>query len=176
MKSHQSGSVLAISLVLLTAITLIAIMGLQRSGLQTKIVANVQHKETVFHGAKNLLEDAYDFYQTADTQTLSDAIEVESNYRYQASIGTDLSTVEGPSLDINLGTSLNPHLTASTSVLYKSNGNDVGNPNTSGLRNDFSRGKNGMGVAKFELEAGVSLPNDMRSDQLLGFHLITPEQ
>lgn len=176
MKSYQSGSALAISLILLTAITLIALMGLQRSGLQTKIVANIQHKETVFHGAKNLLEDAYGFYQTADTRTLSDAIITESNYRYQESIGTDMSTVDGPGMPINLGTALNPQLTASTSVLYKSNGNDVGNPNTSGLRNDYSRGKDGSGIEKFELEAGVSLPNDMRSDQLLGFSLITPGQ
>lgn len=58
MKKHQSGSVLAIGLVLLTAITLIAMMGLQRSGLQTKIVGNLQHKEGAIRLAKSIAEAA----------------------------------------------------------------------------------------------------------------------
>lgn len=53
MKQNQSGSALAISLVMLTAITLVAMMSLQRSGLQTKIVANIQHEEAVFLAALN---------------------------------------------------------------------------------------------------------------------------
>lgn len=175
MKTHQSGSVLAISLVLLTAITLVAIMGLQRSGLQTKIVANVQHREVVFNGARNLLVDAYGSFQTSDTQLLSDAIDKQKKHQYQTSIG---ATTDGPTKKVDdLGTPLNENITSKkVSVLYKSNNNGLENPNTSGLRNNFSRGKNGMGVAKFELAANVTLPNDIHSDQLLGFHLITPEQ
>jgi hypothetical protein len=46
---RQSGSVLAISLVILTAITLISITSLQRSGIQTRIVTNVQHDELLFN-------------------------------------------------------------------------------------------------------------------------------
>ena len=61
---NQTGSVLAISLVLLTAITLIAMMGLQRSGLQTKIVANIQHDEMAFQAASNEQEFWYDLYNT----------------------------------------------------------------------------------------------------------------
>lgn len=53
MRSSQSGSALAISLVILTAITLISITSLQRSGLQTKIVANIQHKEQLFRIANS---------------------------------------------------------------------------------------------------------------------------
>lgn len=175
MKTHQSGSVLAISLVLLTAITLVAIMGLQRSGLQTKIVANVQHREVVFNGARNLLVDAYGSFQTSDTQLLSDAIDKQKKHQYQTSIG---ATTDGPTKEVDdLGTPLNENITSKeVSVLYKSNNNGLENPNTSGLRNNFSRGKNGMGVAKFELAANVTLRNDIHSDQLLGFHLITPEQ
>jgi hypothetical protein len=45
---NQAGSVLAISLVILTAITLISITSLQRSGLQTKIASNTQHNEQLF--------------------------------------------------------------------------------------------------------------------------------
>lgn len=50
MQNSQSGSALAISLVILTAITLISITSLQRSGLQTKIVSNIQHREHRFNG------------------------------------------------------------------------------------------------------------------------------
>jgi Tfp pilus assembly protein PilX len=63
--SQQSGSVLAISLVLLTAITIIAIMGIQRSGLQTKIVGNLQHKEGVFQAS--LSEQEFWFNTLRDT-------------------------------------------------------------------------------------------------------------
>ncbi len=65
MKRNQNGSVLAISLVLLTVITLIAMMGLQRSALQTKIVVNIQHKECLFRTAVNDQEARYDRYNTA---------------------------------------------------------------------------------------------------------------
>lgn len=171
----QSGAVLATSLVLLTAITLLALMGMQRSGLQTKIVANLQHQERAFHAAQSLLEDAYGTMQTASTQVLSDAIDAEAEYRYQISIGTDPDKITD-SVPLNLQTPLGDHITPTTNIKYKSNGNDLGNPNTSGLRNDFSRGKNGMGMAKFEVESTATLPNNISSNQLLGFHLITPEQ
>lgn len=53
MKNSQSGSALAISLVILTAITLISISSLERSGLQTKIVANIQHHEQLFNACNS---------------------------------------------------------------------------------------------------------------------------
>jgi Tfp pilus assembly protein PilX len=62
MYTQQTGSALAISLVLLTAITLISITSLQRSGLQTKIVANSQHSEAAFHAANNELEEMFEAY------------------------------------------------------------------------------------------------------------------
>ena len=64
MKQNQSGSVLAISLVLLTAITLVSMMGLQRSALHTKIVNNIQHKERLFRTAASDQEARYDKYNT----------------------------------------------------------------------------------------------------------------
>lgn len=59
---QQTGSTLAISLVLLTAITLISITSLQRSDLQTRIVANSQHSEAAFHAANNDLEEKFAAY------------------------------------------------------------------------------------------------------------------
>ena len=48
-KQKQSGAVLAISLVLLSAITLLAAMNMQRAGLQTRIASNITHKEATFN-------------------------------------------------------------------------------------------------------------------------------
>ncbi len=63
----QSGSALAISLVILTAITLISISSLQRSGLQAKIVANIQHQEQLFNAAQSDQE----LWVTAFNQSVS---------------------------------------------------------------------------------------------------------
>lgn len=64
--SANKGSVLAISLVILTAITLVSITAMQRSGLQGKMVGNVQHKEKAFHAANSELEQIYEFYLTQE--------------------------------------------------------------------------------------------------------------
>lgn len=63
----QSGLALAISLVLLTAITIISITSLQRSGLQTKIIANIQHQEQLFNAAQSDQE----FWLTAFNDSVS---------------------------------------------------------------------------------------------------------
>lgn len=69
----NKGSALAISLVILTAITLISITALQRSGLQSRMVGNIQHQEQAFHAANGELEEIFNFYatQASATQALS---------------------------------------------------------------------------------------------------------
>jgi len=62
MHTQQTGSALAISLILLTAITLVSITSLQRSGLQSRIVANSQHAEKDFHAINNDLEEKFEAY------------------------------------------------------------------------------------------------------------------
>jgi len=52
-RNKQSGAVLAISLVLLSAITLLAAMNMQRAGLQTRVTTNILHKEQKSDGALN---------------------------------------------------------------------------------------------------------------------------
>jgi hypothetical protein len=71
--SASKGSVLAISLVILTAITLVSVAAMQRSGLQTRMVNNIELKATGFHVANSELEDIYDFFgtQASATQALS---------------------------------------------------------------------------------------------------------
>lgn len=68
MQNNQNGSALAVSLVLLTAITLISISSMQRSGLQTKIVSNLQHHETLFQTTLNEQEFWWKELQTSDSR------------------------------------------------------------------------------------------------------------
>lgn len=77
MYSKQKASALAISLVLLTAITLISVTSLQRSGLQTRIVANNQHVQAGFNAANSELEELFSAYITDDAavDALSESID-----------------------------------------------------------------------------------------------------
>lgn len=159
MKTHQSGSVLAISLVLLTAITLIAMMNMQRSGLHTKIVANNQHRATVFTAAECDNEQAFNQIRYANTEELSIAMDSPGQWITMDTVVT-----------------CNPLVTTLTQVQNVWNGNALGNPNTSRLRNTNSRGKNGAGVENFITRTIASLPNDMRSGQKVGISIDTPEQ
>lgn len=155
MQSRQSGSVLAISLVLLTAITLIALMGLQRSGLQTKIVANIQHKERTYHAAYSELECIYESFRI-DSQSFSDAKDKGGE-------------------DFNLGLACsNPlaPLAITNNLRLVDNGNALGNPNTSMIIDEKSRGSRGAGVHNFQLETVAALPNDIASNQLYGIPFI----
>lgn len=72
----QSGAVLAISLVLLTAITVLAVMSMQRAGLQTRITGNILHRELLFNTALNEQESWFFQLKTADTgdPTLSEPL------------------------------------------------------------------------------------------------------
>ena len=67
--SANKGSALAIGLTILTAITLISVTALQRSGIQTRMVGNIQHKEQGFHAANGELEEIYQFYSTQASAT-----------------------------------------------------------------------------------------------------------
>jgi len=71
--SANQGSALAIGLTILTAITLISVSALQRSGIQGRMVGNAQHQEQGFHAANGELEEIYQFYatQASATQALS---------------------------------------------------------------------------------------------------------
>ena len=66
---QQSGSALAIGLVMMTAITLISVTAMQRSGIQGKMVSNIQHKEIGYHAAHGELEQIYHFYSTQESAT-----------------------------------------------------------------------------------------------------------
>jgi hypothetical protein len=71
--TSNKGSTLAISLIILTSVTLISITSLQRSDIQGRMVSSIQHKEQGFHAANGELEEIYHFYatQVSATQALS---------------------------------------------------------------------------------------------------------
>jgi len=78
MKKHsQHGSALIVSLIMLTSVTFLAVLSLQSSTTQLKIVGNLQIKEDVFHTSKRELGSQYDAYENemAKIQELSRAME-----------------------------------------------------------------------------------------------------
>lgn len=154
----QSGAVLAVSLIMLTAITFLAFMGMQRSGLQTRIVANIQQKEIVFNDAKAEFETAFGEYRDYSTQRLSDAIEKNGG-----SIPTNLDRKH---FDKTQTTSSVKYLPVAASK--------GGQPVTSRLRNDYSRGQDGAGIEEFEVETLSKFDNGIASNQLLGINFYTP--
>ncbi|MBE0482671.1 MAG: hypothetical protein IBX52_04135 [Bacterioplanes sp.] len=56
---HQSGSVLLLTLVMLTGVTMMAMVALQRSSVQIRMVGNSQIKEATFQTALNELDAKY---------------------------------------------------------------------------------------------------------------------
>jgi Tfp pilus assembly protein PilX len=152
MKSHSAGSVLAISLVLLTAITLIAMMGMQRAGLQTKIAANIQHKENTFISAYTDLQKVYHDLQAGSSLEFSDA-----KRQGCSAISTDIAHKR--------------LIEASTTACHINTGLE-GKPNTSSLRDSNSRGKNGAGIESFEVESIATLPNNIHSDQKIRVNIL----
>jgi hypothetical protein len=73
----QQGSALVISLIMLTSVTFLAILSLQGSTTQLRVVGNLQIKEDVFHTSKRELGSQYDGYKNelAKVQDLSRAME-----------------------------------------------------------------------------------------------------
>lgn len=62
----QRGSALLISLVILTAITLGAIIAMQRSTLQMRMVGNMQHQQNLFNAAQNNLNSMLEQFRAAN--------------------------------------------------------------------------------------------------------------
>lgn len=205
MKKNQSGSTLAISLVLLTAITVMAVIGMERSGLQSKIVANIQHKENTYNVSKTVIYDGFnhidDFQNFEITGQLSQALEIATQHKYLQSIGVTEPDLPEMPIPLKIGSPIltkeyfpnedrnyqfqlpldidinvqSPFITPSLSLRPVLNDNPLGNPNASGLRDGYTRG-DGAGVAKFDLESNALLPNAIASRQLLGLNVVLPTQ
>ena len=166
MHTQQTGSALAISLVLLTAITLISITSLQRSGLQTRIVANSQHSEAAFHAANSELEEMFQAY--ANDLSAAGALGATiDKFTMESDVKTYIESVKtGVKSSYNSNAQLNPHhLQIASSVVH------TGQPT-------FSAGNSQGSFATYQFKATTiaSTPNDNRilSSQSLGMEFIAP--
>lgn len=61
----QQGSALLVSLVILTVITLGAIVAMQRSTLQLRMVGNMQHQQNLFNAAQNDINNMFEQFRNA---------------------------------------------------------------------------------------------------------------
>jgi hypothetical protein len=173
----NKGSALAISLVILTAITLISVTALQRSGLQGRMVGNVQHQEQGFHAANGELEEIYHFYatQASATQALSNPL---NSYDV-----TDGERVYSP-VDPGHESSYNAHDPSSSSQNYKKKprlavGSSIVH---SGVNNTLVEGfsvgtfvEKGFVISSASNEPSFGLtPGRMLSSQSIGMTFIAP--
>jgi Tfp pilus assembly protein PilX len=158
MKQQQSGSVLAISLVLLTAITLIAVMNMQRAGLQTKIVGALQHREGDYNRVANENTLVIREMQDGRNQSLSDAMNSPSNTSTVLSLASQ-----------------DPHARINTTILHIEPTLNPGKAVTSSLRNDNSRGKNGAGIQRFKITTRSNPTSGASSAQTIGSTVLSPE-
>lgn len=78
--TQQRGSSLVFSLVILTAITLGAIVAMQRSTLQLRMIGNMQHQQAIFNDTMSDLNTLFDGLRNANTanQILGDMIIAEN--------------------------------------------------------------------------------------------------
>lgn len=169
MYSKQKASALAISLVLLTAITLISITSLQRSGLQTRIVANNQHSEAGFNAANSELEEMFQIYVTDNNAVtaLSESMDLIPSIQdgkkvYPATTKTGV-----------VSTYQQNNQTRPTAIALSSTIRHIGkSPFTIG----YSQG--GFTTYKFEADAIATAPNNGRtlSSQSMGIEFVGPAQ
>ena len=159
MRKLESGSVLAISLILLTAITVIAMMGMQRAGLQTKIVGAIQQQEQVHDTDNSEIHFVYRATQYGETQDLSDALN---------SIDNTTTVTSGINWNAR-------RYQVETTITHIQPPLEAGKMATSSLRDNNSRGKNGAGIEKFEISSTTTLKNGVNSVQTIGMRYLMPE-
>lgn len=179
MRSHlqsNNGSALAIGLTILTAITLISVTALQRSGLQGRMVGSIQHKEQGFHAANGELEEIYHFYSTQASAIDALALPINSttlvngSLQFNAVTAGHSSTYNNYSPTYPSGHTPSPRLQVNSSIQH------TGVVNA--LVEDFSYGS--FKQFGFVVSAQASSPTiggnqgDIISNQEIGIRFIAP--
>jgi hypothetical protein len=103
---YQQGSALIVSLVMLTSVTFLAILSLQGSTTQLRVVGNLQIKEDVFHTSKRELGSQYDSYRNELTKVQELSLAMEGAVKENAD---GAPTPEAISLDSMLDTTTEPY-------------------------------------------------------------------
>ncbi|HBS41120.1 MAG TPA: hypothetical protein DEA26_00465 [Oceanospirillales bacterium] len=159
---RQTGSALVVSLIMLSAVTFLAIISMESSSVQLKMVSNSQKSEQVFQAALSELEA-----QFSESNEYGDA--EDTLYEAMTSFTTDedgnfLSLpVDADQISTGYGTDL------STSVIY------TGDPTTHINRTfngDTSASKFQRRFFTFNTEADIS--ERFNSDQSMGFSRLVP--
>lgn len=175
----SKGAALIISLVMLTAVTFLAVVSLQRSTLQVRMVGNTQMKEQVFHTAMSELEANFQSINEG-TQDVGKLIAEATNsvvfdekgnpLPQKNNDGQDiLDSVQYQSVPIATGDAFkNSPVAINTSVLFLGNGAQ----NTHTFSGGSSVGK--FIAYKFELNSIASLSGSIASDQILGITYLAP--
>jgi hypothetical protein len=155
----QQGSALIVSLIMLTSVTFLAILSLQGSTTQIRIVSNLQIKEDMFHTSKRELSTQYDNY-------LDDVD--KANSLFDAYQGSVLQTVASLTPEIPVNTD---EVSAVDSTLESLEATPV--------YLNFSFAKNSsvgeLSTMKFELSSNVTDKSErFHSQQKLGFNYYVP--
>jgi len=171
--TQQRGATLVISLTMITAVTLMAIVALQRVTVQQKMVNNIQISELVFNTGMNELEAKYGRFANEEgvTQTLADAvnnpeIDAEGNVRTDPVTGKPLYKPLPLQAEANLSRDF---LQASVQLQYLGTGGRL----PRGFASDSSQ--NRFVNHKFELNTRVEAGDSFQSNQILGLNYLAPK-
>lgn len=97
---RMQGSALVLSLVILTAITLGAMVAMQRSTLQLRMVSNMQHDKQVFDATYSYISQAYYLMNenSSDTRSMLAAILANDSTTYEVYSTNNWSEPSTPSV------------------------------------------------------------------------------
>ncbi|MEQ3693566.1 MAG: pilus assembly PilX N-terminal domain-containing protein [Thalassolituus sp.] len=164
MKSFkQRGSALVVSLVMLTSVTFLAVLSLQGSTTEIRIVANMQIKQEMFYTTERELSAKFNRYKEtkANSQELKDAKPLSTNALIAdqfKDVRTEI-TVDATKID-----------SAKSKLRYI-------NIATSTVNNNLIVGSSlgSFAIAPFEIIAETTdLSKRFKSEQLTGFSYLAP--
>jgi len=155
----QKGSALIVSLMMLTSITLLAVISLQSSTTQIRIVTNLEIKEEIFHTTKRELTKQYDGYK----EDMDKQSELQAAFSASSSQAT---------------TSLVPQISMSDADI-KTVASALEALDSTPISMNFTFAKNSssgyMSTMKFELRSNVEDSTErFNSQQRMGFNYYVP--
>ncbi|WP_430461673.1 pilus assembly PilX family protein [Thalassolituus sp. LLYu03] len=180
-QAKQNGSALIVGLVILTAITMGAMVAMQRSGVQIRMVSNLQHEQELSNAAMSTLNYLYDKMES--NGTLQNAILTKAETLYRESLTPDPATGESssPSFDpfSTYPNSLTvPEFEAKSIARNGITAEIQSLPSPSG-NNFYLKGKGGCGSGCSVIHTAITVQvnsknNVMTSSQEIGARRLTP--
>lgn len=176
---QQRGSALIVSLVILTAITLGAMVAMQRSTVQIRMVSNLQHQQEISNAALGTLN--YLFSKMMNNGVLQKNVLIEAEARYKASLVEDANGVKpaatfDPFAEFQSALSPRPDFKAKS---ISSNNTTIQNLPVPDGSHFYLKGKGGCGsgcsVTHAAINSVVTAKNGMtRSEQEIGVRRLVP--